>query len=196
MVFGTKIFEAASEKLDEYTSTTSTIKQDAIKKGSFDAFASVILLRNSDQNKYGTLLDTMTTTLALGSNVFPKTKEKAIDALSKYSFDPGYVEYKQKNERPTRSDTSSGNQNSFAQKPKENLICHCCGKKGHAAPDCTLRACGRKFIVKTGTSGEPRIVPPGQIIMMRTKKKPRLDVEKRDGVVSNEKLGSVSTLAT
>jgi hypothetical protein len=138
-VFGTKIFEAASEKLDEYTSTTSTIKQDAIKKGSFDAFASVILVRNSDQNKYGTLLDTRTTVLALGSNVFPKTKEKALDALSNYSFDPGYVEYKQKKERPTRSDTSGGNQNSFAQKPKENLICHCCGKKGHAAPDCTLR---------------------------------------------------------
>jgi hypothetical protein len=32
-----------------------------------------------------------------------------------------------------------GNQNCFAQKPKDNLICHCCGKKGHAAPDCTLR---------------------------------------------------------
>jgi hypothetical protein len=31
-----------------------------------------------------------------------------------------------------------GNQNSFAQRPKDNLICHCCGKKGHSAPDCTL----------------------------------------------------------
>jgi hypothetical protein len=71
-IFGTKIFDQASEKLDEYTNTTSSTEQNKIKS-SFNAFASVVLLRNSDQNKYGTLLDTMTTTLALGTNVFPKT---------------------------------------------------------------------------------------------------------------------------
>jgi hypothetical protein len=25
---------------------------------------------------------------------------------------------------------------SFAQKSKEQMTCYCCGKKGHAAPDC------------------------------------------------------------
>jgi hypothetical protein len=80
-LFETKIFDAASEILSEYTSAASTTEHDIIEKGSFDAFASVVLLRYSDQDKYGTLLDTMTTTLALGTNIFPRTKEKALDAL-------------------------------------------------------------------------------------------------------------------
>jgi hypothetical protein len=71
-IFGTKIFDHASEKLEEYTNATSSTEQDEIKKNSFNAFASVVLLRNSDQNKYGTLLDTMTTTLALGRRKCPK----------------------------------------------------------------------------------------------------------------------------
>jgi hypothetical protein len=47
----------------------------------------------------------MTTTLLLGTNVFRETKENTLDALSKYSFDPSYVDYKRDNEKPSRNDT-------------------------------------------------------------------------------------------
>jgi hypothetical protein len=48
------------------------------------------------------------------------------------------------NENPKRSENSEkidddGSKNGFAQKCKDSLICHCCGEKGHAAPDCILR---------------------------------------------------------
>jgi hypothetical protein len=81
-LFETKIFDAASEKLSEYTSAASTTEQDIIEKGSFDAFASVVLLRYSDQDNYGTLLDTMTTTLALGTNIFQNKRESARRAVN------------------------------------------------------------------------------------------------------------------
>jgi hypothetical protein len=45
-LFGTKIFDAGSEKLNEYTSTTSTTKQDAIKKRSFNALLSCYVIVN------------------------------------------------------------------------------------------------------------------------------------------------------
>jgi hypothetical protein len=45
------IFDAASEKLSESTSAACAAEQDVIKKSLFDVFASVVLLRNSDQDK-------------------------------------------------------------------------------------------------------------------------------------------------
>jgi hypothetical protein len=56
---------------------------------------------------------------------------------------------------------------------------------------------GRKFPAKTGTFAEFRLAHRKIIMIAITIKSLRLlDVERRDGVVSREKLGSVSSLVT
>jgi hypothetical protein len=36
-------------------------------------------------------------------------------------------------------DDDGGSKKSFNQRPKVNMTCYCCGKKGHAAPECRGR---------------------------------------------------------
>jgi hypothetical protein len=143
------------------------------------------LLRNSDQSKYGTLLDTMTTTLSLGTNVFPKTKEKALDALSNHKLDQNYIDYKRDNEKPSRNDISKKLEMAETRivshkNPKTNLSAIVVERK---ATQHQIVLCGRKHHAKIGTSGESRLVHPVQIIMMRMKKSPQLDVERKDVII-------------
>jgi hypothetical protein len=48
--------------LEEYTSTKGSVEQQRIKRKAFDAFAGMTILETSDQNKYGSLLQVMSTT--------------------------------------------------------------------------------------------------------------------------------------
>jgi hypothetical protein len=74
--FGSKIFDEASERLSEYATATTAADKSVLKQSMFDTFASLLLLRGSDQNKYGSLLQTMTTSFSLGTDNYPRTKEK------------------------------------------------------------------------------------------------------------------------
>jgi hypothetical protein len=197
-IFGTKIFDQASEKLEDYTNTTSSTERDKIKKISFNAFASVVLLRNSDQNNYGTLLETMTTTLALGTNVFPKTKEKALDAMSNHKIDQNYIDLR----KIMRNRVGMIFQKNLVMvetrivslKNRKTILSVIIVERKVMRHQIVLS--GRKFPAKTGTFAEFRLAHRKIIMIAITIKSLQLDVEKKDGVVSSGKLGSVSTLAT
>jgi hypothetical protein len=137
---GRKIFNSACEKLEDYATTAD---QDKFKKDAFDAFTSILFMKNSDQRKYGSLLQSLKSDFSLGTDKYPKTKEKTLDALSNHPFDQKFVDAKKKNREHKGENAPNMIHDeilsNFAQGPKEHLICHYCGKKGHAAPACTLR---------------------------------------------------------
>jgi hypothetical protein len=88
-------------------------------------------------------METMSTSFSLGNNDYPKTKEKALDALSNHKIDKRYFDLKKKarDEKPNHierkeKNEDDGSKRSFAQGSKEKMTCYCCGKKGHAAPEC------------------------------------------------------------
>jgi hypothetical protein len=197
-IFGTKIFDHASEKLEEYTNTTSRTEKDEIKKSSFNAFAIVVLLRNSDQNKYGTLLDTMTTTLALGTNVFPKTKEKALDAMSNHKIDQNYIDLREivRNRVGTifQKNLEMVETRIFSHKNRKTILSAIVVERKVTRHQIVLS--WRKFPAKTGTFALFRLPHPKIIMILIMIRSLRLDVERRDGVVFSEKLSSVSTLLT
>jgi hypothetical protein len=55
-LFGRKIFNTACEKLEDYATAADT---DKFKKDIFDAFTSILFMKNSDQQKYGSLRQTL-----------------------------------------------------------------------------------------------------------------------------------------
>jgi hypothetical protein len=88
------------------------------------------------KTKYGSPWQGMNTTLSLGTNTYPKTKEKALDALSNYKFKGRYYEVKKKTRgkmytKPSeKSDEDDGeNKKIFCKRRNEHMTCHCCGKK-------------------------------------------------------------------
>lgn len=100
------------------------------------------MIENSDQTKYGSLVEKMSSDFSLENDVYPRTKEKALDVLSNHKLDKKYHDQKKKEneiQSKKKSDDDNGSKKSFAQKPKENMTCYCCGKKGHAATDCQKR---------------------------------------------------------
>lgn len=118
-----------------------------------------MFLKNSDQAKYGNLINTMNTEYAMGNGKFPKNVTKAVDIMANYKFDnarkpqPKKDHYKKKhNKKEEKKETS------FAQ-TKKDYICYCCGKTGHCSPDCP-----KKNTRKPGDWGSQKgiIVPTKQ----------------------------------
>jgi hypothetical protein len=94
-LFRRKIFNLACEKLEDYATTAD---QDKFKKDAFDAFTSILFMKNSDQRKYGSLLQSLKSDFSLGTDKYPKTKEKALDVLSNHPFDQKFLDAKRKNQ--------------------------------------------------------------------------------------------------
>jgi hypothetical protein len=80
-MFGIRAFDYATEHLAEYISGNPA-EQAALKKNIFAAFAGLLLVENSDHNKYGSLIEKMSSDFSLERDVYPRTKEKALDVLS------------------------------------------------------------------------------------------------------------------
>jgi hypothetical protein len=95
------------------------------------------LLESSDQNKYGSLLQVRSTTFSLGTDSYPRSKEKALDALSNHKFDGRYYEVQKKtrdkmqtrtSDKKSDEDEDGASDKTFSQRPKDSMTCYCCGK--------------------------------------------------------------------
>jgi hypothetical protein len=94
--FGGRMFDYATEHLPDYIDGNAG-EQAKLKKTIFDAFAGLLLVENCDQNKYGSLIEKMSSDFSLERDVYPRTKEKALDVLSNHKLDKKYFEEKRKN---------------------------------------------------------------------------------------------------
>ncbi len=144
---GTEIFDYFITNTEEYREQTDPQKQAELKAAAFEQWLALLLIKNSDQSKYGTLTKKLSSDYSLGSDNYPRTIALATDAMSNHPLDPKYFENKKKRvdkaradrnrDRSSRTSESQATDTSFAQRTP--FICHCCGKEGHGSNTCSKR---------------------------------------------------------
>jgi hypothetical protein len=123
----------------QYADKTNTDKQDKMLKGSYAQWTAYMLVKNSDQGKYGLLLTSLTSQFSMGTTQYPKDVMAAVDILTNHRF--GKKEPKnnnQRNKNRNNNDTALTitTQSSFNQEALKKATCYCCGKKGHYSNKC------------------------------------------------------------
>jgi hypothetical protein len=113
-----------------------------MKDRAFNKWIAYLLIRNSDQAKYGTVMNGLVSQFSMQNNQYPKSITAAIDILNNHRFDnSGGLNMKKwyqprNNEDKTLTKKEDGlKETSFAQAGKDKT-CQCCGKKGHVSPEC------------------------------------------------------------
>jgi hypothetical protein len=123
------------KNMKQYADETDTDKQDEMQKGSYAQWTAYMLMKNSDQGKYGLLT---TQFFSMGTNQFPKDVMAAVDILTNHRFDK--KEPKNNNQRNRNWNNNTAlmitTQSSFNQEALKKATCYCCGKKGHYSNKC------------------------------------------------------------
>jgi hypothetical protein len=98
-----------------------------------------MLMKNSDQGKYGLLMTSLTTQFSMGTNQYPKDVMAAVDILTNHRFDMKKLKNNnQRNRNRNNNDTESTitTQCSFNQEALKKTTYYCCSKKGHYSNKC------------------------------------------------------------
>jgi hypothetical protein len=141
---GTDILDKFVENTLEYRDESNTTLKQEMKDGAFDRWMAYLLIRNSDQANYGSLLSGLVSQFLMQSHQYLKTCTTATYILSNHRFDNmGNSTKKTWNNRPKKDEdehssgktTNETNATSFAQGGKEKT-CNCCGKTGRLSPEC------------------------------------------------------------
>jgi hypothetical protein len=110
-------------------------------KVAYPRWTAYMLMKNSNQGKYGLLMMSLTTYFSMGKNQCPGDVLKAVNILTNHKFDkrePKNNNNNTKNKNWNNNDTASTipTQSSFNQEDAKNAQCYCCSKKGHYANKC------------------------------------------------------------
>jgi hypothetical protein len=129
------------ENTREYQDEPGVDKQNAMYKVAYPRWTAYMLMKNSDQGKYGSLMTSLTTQFSMGTNQYPEDVLKAVHILTNHKFhkrEPKINNNNPKNKNWNNDDTASTitTQSSFNQEDAKNAKCYCCGKKGHYATKC------------------------------------------------------------
>jgi hypothetical protein len=62
-------------------------KQNAMYETAYPRWTANMLMKNSDQGKYGTLMTGLMTQFSMGVNMYPESVVKAIDILTNHKID-------------------------------------------------------------------------------------------------------------
>ena len=79
--------------MDKFISDTkaykaaNAVEQVNMKKEAFEKWMGYLYIKNSDQQKYGSILQGLTGQYSMGHDRFPKTVTAATDILSNHRFD-------------------------------------------------------------------------------------------------------------
>jgi hypothetical protein len=115
----------------EYTLTQDAMKQQEMIEGSYPRWTAYALMKNSDQLKYRSLVNRLTSQFSMGNNQYPNNVVTACDILSNHRFDARTTKKNKndKNHDNTASTSTTRSGSSFAHKDMKNVQCYCCGKK-------------------------------------------------------------------
>ena len=139
---GTHFLNGFVERTREYRDETDDDEKDQLKEEAYEKFIACVLLRNSDQAKYGTLNQRLIQSYSLNDNQYPISYNDALHVLTQHRFDPAFYDRQKKNrQRNTnnnqqdRSDNDGSGRTSFAQM-RPGDMCFCCGSRNHKSPQC------------------------------------------------------------
>ena len=115
-----------------------------MKDQAFGKWMAYLLIRSSDQSKYGSLMTGLVSQFSMENNQYPKTIRAATDILSNHKHDrresqkikKDWSKSDKPDDETLSTITSNTNETSFAQGNNKSFTCFCCGKKGHISPEC------------------------------------------------------------
>ena len=84
---GSKWLEQFVEHTEEYQKETDTKQQSELKNQSFERYMAFVLLRNSDQAKYRSLMNGLISQYSMENDQYPKSITAAIDILANHKHD-------------------------------------------------------------------------------------------------------------
>jgi hypothetical protein len=84
---GTDMLDKFVENTREYREETGTENKKVIKAEAFNKWMAYLLIRNSDQAKYGSLMNGLVSQFSMENNQYPKTVTAATDILSNHRHD-------------------------------------------------------------------------------------------------------------
>jgi hypothetical protein len=123
----------------QYADETNTKEQVEMLKGLYARWTAYMLMKNSNQGKYGLLLTRLTTQFSMGTSQYSKEVMAAVEILTNHRFDKKEPKNSnQRNKNWNGDDTASTitTQSSFNQEALKKATCFCCGKKGHYSNKC------------------------------------------------------------
>mgnify|MGYP002176679840 FL=1 len=141
---GTDILDKFVENTKDYQDESDAAIRKLMKDQAFGKWMAYLLIRSSDQGKYGSLMTGLVSQFSMENNQYPKTIRAATDILSNHKHDRRESQKNKKDwsksEKPDDETlstiTSNTSETSFAQGNNKSFTCFCCGKKGHISPEC------------------------------------------------------------
>ena len=138
----TKEYAAEADPSDKKRVTGA---QQAQLDGAFEQWISYLIVHHSDNSKYGGMIQGWVDRYSQEEDKFPKTVEKATDALDNHTWEQTYYDNKkkrakQREQRDRQQENERQQQNeerpaSFAQ----GRNCYCCGDPNHLSDQCNRR---------------------------------------------------------
>ena len=176
---GGDILNKFVENLPEYRHGTMS-EQREMKMDAFGRWMAYMMIRNSDQAKYGSLLNGMVSQFSVNNNQYPVDIRQATDILSNHKHDSHRTRNDRSRQKDDKDETTKTNEASFAQS-ENTKMCHCCGKTGHMSPKYPEKD---KIPRKIGRYARLRYIckPSRQKMMMKHCNRTRVR-RKPDGVV-------------
>ena len=135
---GTEFLESFIKQSKRYKDEPDAKKQQEMIDGAFEKWMAYLLLENSDQAKYGSLLRNLRSQYSMEHDQYPDTFERAVTMLSEHPIDNAKKLREQRKQSYKKDDDEDGDRpraQSHAQKKKEK-ICFACGKTGHVSTEC------------------------------------------------------------
>ena len=140
LMTGSHILDEFVENSTEYRDQTDKAAKQKLKDGAFSKWMAFLMIRGSDQDKYGSLSTMFRTRYSLGEDKYSKTVTDASDVLSQHKWDKVPDKNRNNSNRSPKKDDATASasatttETSFAQ--QQEKTCYCCGKKGHIVPQC------------------------------------------------------------
>jgi hypothetical protein len=86
-MLGDRFLDGFVERTVEYQELTTDPEKDAMKKEAYEQWCAFLILRNSNQAKYGEVLRDLASQYSLDNDQYPRKTTKAVDCLSNHRHD-------------------------------------------------------------------------------------------------------------